>query len=99
MVETGCSGTAPAVLEIFRRPFDMDSLLVEMKKYERVIVFEEHQLRGGLSSELLERLNDMGERIHLERRGVDYGTKFPHTFGTREYWMKQYGIDSVELRK
>lgn len=72
MVETGCSGTAPAVLEIFRRPFDMDSLLVEMKKYER---------------------------IHLERRGVDYGTKFPHTFGTREYWMKQYGIDSVELRK
>lgn len=97
--EIDCGETAPAVLEIFRRPFDMDSLLVEMKKYEQVIVFEEHQLRGGLSGELLERLNDMGEQVHLERRGINYGTKFPHTFGTREYWMKQYGIGSVALGK
>lgn len=92
------SGIGPAILEIFRRPFDMVSLLAEMKKYERVIVCEEHQLRGGLASELLERLNDIGAGIHLERSGINYKSGLPHWFGSREYWMKEYGIDQVNLR-
>jgi len=95
----GASEVKSTVLEIFRRPFDQDAVLEEMKKYERVIVCEEQQLRGGLSSELLEILNDCGVSINLERCGIDYGPELPHTFGSREYWMRKFGIDGKSLQK
>lgn len=90
--------TNPAIIEIFRRPFDKEAIVNEMKKYKRVIVVEEQQLRGGLGSELLEILNDYKENIHLERCGIDYGKDLPHTFGAREYWMKKFGIDEAGLK-
>lgn len=89
----------PTILEIFRRPFDTQWLLNEMKQYKRILVCEEQQLRGGLGSEILELINDSGEQIHLERNGIHYGPAFPHTFGSREYWMEQYGVDPAELRR
>lgn len=89
----------PTILEIFRRPFDWEALLREMKQYSRVIACEEQQLRGGLGSELLERIHESGAGIRLERKGIDYGAGFPCTFGSREYWMKQYAVDEEHLRK
>ncbi len=89
----------PTIIEIFRRPYNQSMLLKELQEYKKIIVLEEQQLRGGLGSELLEICNQNRITIDIECLGIDYGEQFPHMFGKREFWMKEFGIDSESLKE
>ncbi|MDR2407506.1 MAG: hypothetical protein LBE13_05275 [Bacteroidales bacterium] len=89
----------PTIIDLFKTPYDKEMLLSEMKKYEKVIVCEEQQLRGGIGSEILEFLNDNDIFLPILRRGVQYHKILPHTFGSREYWMKKFGVAVDDIKK
>lgn len=86
-----------AIIDLFRRPFDVDAFFREFNKYEKIIVLEEQQRRGGLGSELLELCNSQGICKDIQLVGIDYGERLPETFGSREYWMRSYGVDVLAL--
>lgn len=88
-----------AVMDIFSNPFDEKSFIEEMKKYDRVIVFEEQQLRGGLGSIILEIQNKYGVDVNVYRKGIDFSKGFPKVYGSRKYWMDYYNISIDELSK
>lgn len=81
-----------SVIDVFSYPFDEMMLLEEMKSYRKVYVCEEQQKRAGLGSAILEALNRNKRHVDVELVGVDYQGQFPCSYGSREYWMKQYGL-------
>lgn len=87
----------PAVIDIFGYPFDENSLIEELVSYKKIIVIEEQQSRGGLSSMILEVMNDKGMSIPIIRMGVEYEGGLPEVYGSRTYWLNHYGIDVPHL--
>lgn len=88
---------APSIIDIVANPFDEKSFVDEIQKYEKIIVIEEQQLRGGLGSIILEILNNYGIYKPLKRLGIDYGDEFPEFYASRDYLTKYFGIDSEAL--
>lgn len=87
----------PSIMDIVMTPLDSDSFASEVKKYERLIVIEEQQLRGGLGSIVLEILNEYEISKPVKRMGIDYGGRFPEFYGSREYMMEYYHIGPADL--
>ncbi len=81
-----------AVVDLFAYPFDEDALIDEVSRYGQVYVYEEQQTRGGLGSAVLETLNRRGVAADVTLKGVDYGGRFPEVYGSREYWLRRYGL-------
>lgn len=88
-----------AIMDIFRRPYDIQALLEELANYETIVVLEEQQLRGGLGSEMLEICSQNQVAVKIRRLGISYQGALPQEFGKRAYWMRRYGIDSMALKQ
>lgn len=89
----------PSIVDVFKNPFDEKSFVQMVSNYDKVIVVEEQQRRGGLGSIVLEMLNDWYIHKEVKRIGIDYGTCFPEVYGSREYWMNWFGITEENIRK
>lgn len=81
------------VIDLYSLPFDKDRLLEAVKNNNRIFTVEEHVLTGGIGSAILEFTNETGLMIPVSRIGIDFNGSYPSTFGNREYFMKQYGLD------
>ena len=81
-----------AVIDVFSYPFDEDKLLEEMRLFPKIYIYEEQQKRGGLGSAILEFLNRRKQFLDIELIGIDYAGRFPCCYGSREYWLEQYGL-------
>jgi len=86
-----------SIIEIFKCPYNKSLLVDELKKYKKIIIAEEHQLHGGLGNEILALLYNNEIKTRIKCLGVDYGNKFPGTFGSREYFMNKFGVDKNKL--
>lgn len=93
------SGPKPSIMDIFMSPFEESSFVNEVKNYEKVIVVEEQQLRGGLGSIILEIMNSYGVNVPVTRMGIDFSEGFPEVYGSRKYWLEYYGIDAKHLQE
>lgn len=82
-----------AVIDLFSYPFDSEALMLEINKFEAVVVYEEQQKRGGLGSALLELLNEKNIRTNVTLKSIDYDGKFPSVYGSRSYWLEKYGLN------
>lgn len=81
------------VIDLYSLPFDKDSLFEDIKNNTHIFTVEEHVLAGGIGSVILEFANDTGLNAHITRIGIDFNGSYPSTFGNREHFMKQYGLD------
>lgn len=92
MAQLALESENAAVIDLFSLPFEIPAFLEILKEFEGVWILEEQQRRGGLGSYLLEILNGYPLPAKIELRGIDYGRSFPSTYGSRDYWLKEYGL-------
>jgi transketolase len=89
----------PALIEVFKKPYNKQELVNELRKFKKIIVAEEHQLHGGLGSEILMLLSDSDVKPEIKFLGASYGSKLPEIVGTRDYIMHKFGVDKIKLRE
>lgn len=87
------------VIDLFRQPFDRKALLDVLNGCVGVITIEEHILRGGIGTEILELKEDFSAHFKLERIGIDFGGHYPEIYGSREYFQEIYGLSDQKLEQ
>lgn len=88
----------PTIMDAFAQPFS-NLFFAEIQKYDKLVVVEDQQLRGGLGSHILEELNKRNINIPINMIGTDYGDHFPQFFGEREFLLKAFHIDGGTIIK
>jgi transketolase len=83
------------VVDVYRIPADRDALRAIFDGSRVVISLEEHTLRGGLGSYLLEEANDMGASTQIRRLGMDTSNGYAgcYNYGGREAIRAEFGLD------
>ena len=89
------------VIDIFKFPLDEKALIHVLSHAKRIATLEEHTLRGGMGSYILEILSDHGAYIPMKRLGLDTkgGYKKCYNYGGREALRKDFGLGRDELKK
>ena len=64
-----------------------------------LFTLEEHELRGGMGSAVLEALSDNGLQIPVKRFGLDFRKGFCYQYGGREHLQSLFGLDKDSLVK
>lgn len=80
------------VIDLFSIPYDAERLLQEIAGVQSVVTVEEHVLKGGIGSEVLEMLCDHGITKPAKRLGISYGSGYPKVFGSTDYFRELYGL-------
>ena len=79
------------------KPFDEKSLIHHAQDKKLILTIEEHLIRTGLYSMTLQTLSRNG----IQSEVVPFGISEPylHSYGTRDFMLKQYGIDTKNIYK
>ena len=85
------------LIDLFRFPFDGEKLVGELKNFSQIVTVEELRLQGGMGSAVLETLSDFGINISVKRLGVDISKNLSEHYGSREWFLKQFGIDKKSI--
>lgn len=85
------------LIDVFSFPFDGKALVDELKKYQRIITVEEMRLQGGLGSAVLETFGDANVYIPVKRIGIDISRGLSPHYGSREWHLKQFGLDKNSI--
>lgn len=82
------------VIDVFSIPLDEENFLRKIKLSKQLITLEEHSLKGGFSSYILEVLNDANIQIPVKRIGFDtsLGYKACYNYGGREAIRESFGM-------
>ena len=86
-----------SVIDVFAFPFDTVALAADLKAYQKLITVEEMTLQGGLGSAVLEALSDAECSILVKRFGVDMTRGYPEKYGSRDWHMKNQGINKSTI--
>ena len=87
------------VIDLFRQPFDRKALMDILNRSIGTITIEEHILRGGIGTEILELKENFSASIQLKRIGIDFCGQYPETYGEREYYKELYGLSDQKLKQ
>jgi transketolase C-terminal domain/subunit len=68
---------------------------IEWWKYNRILTVEEHVLKGGFGSAVLEYLSDQGIPIPAERIGIEHPDSLP--VGSSDHLRQVAGLDSATV--
>lgn len=85
-----------AVVDLYGIPFDEAGLLEEIRDLP-IVTVEEHLLKGGIGSSILEAVNVHKQKNYVTRLGVNLESGYPSVSGGRDYFMKQYGLSSDDI--
>jgi len=91
-------GISAKIIDLYSLPFDF-AALVEAVGDKPVLTVEEHVLAGGLGSVILETFNEYGKTNRVKRMGINFNKQYPHTVGSREYFMAMYGFSGKDITK
>ena len=81
------------LIDVFAFPFDEKALVKELQNAAQIITIEELRLQGGLGSAVLETLSDAGVYMPVQRLGVDISRDISQHYGSRNWHLKEFGID------
>lgn len=92
-------GREIGVAEVFKFPLDEVALAENLKLCKRLVTLEEHALRGGLGSYILEILSDAQIMLPVKRLGFDTrdGYKKCYDYGGREAIRHGFGLGKGQL--
>jgi len=86
------------VVDLYRiKPMYEGLFISEMDKPNRLATLEEHQLRGGMGSAVLELLADNDVTMPVKRFGIN--DKYSYVYGGRANIQKAYGLDADTITK
>ena len=94
-------GSSVGVIDVFRFPLNERKLMKELCPAQRLVTIEEHSLRGGMGSYILEILNDVGRFVPVHRIGFDTGNGYApcYNYGGREAIRRDFGMGKDSLRQ
>ena len=94
-------GKSIGVFDIFKIPLDENALIDALSQCKKIATLEEHTLRGGMGSYILEILSDNDAYIPVKRLGLDTkgGYKKCYNYGGREAIRKEFGLGHDDLKK
>jgi transketolase len=87
------------LIDVFKFPFNQEFLSSIISTYDEIFVAEEHVLTGGLSSAVLEAMNDFGTTKIIKRIGINPDKKFCYNYGGREELRRYYELDKDNIIK
>lgn len=87
------------VVDMYSLPFDQNQFIDTVADFKKIITVEEHVLNGGIGSAVIETLSDNGSVKSVKRMAINFNEKYPDEFGSREYFMKKYGLDDESIIK
>ncbi len=86
----------PGVLDFYQiKPVDEKKVVKIFKKYDHVVVVEEHSSIGGLGSLASELIATYKIDVHFKH--ISLGDKIFENYGNREWYHKQCGLDENSL--
>lgn len=89
-------GIHAKVIDLYSLPFNEDELLDVLADLP-VVTVEEHIVRGGIGSAVLETLNVHDQKNMIIRMGIDFNKLYPNVSGKREYFTKMYGLTTNDV--
>lgn len=92
-------GHCIGVIDVFKMPMNESVFLEKIKSCRQLITLEEHTLRGGFSSYILEVLNDAEVYIPVKRLGfhTDHGYQSCYNYGGREAICSDFGMGIKDI--
>lgn len=84
------------VLDLYKIPFDIGKLMCELGDLP-VVTVEEHLIQGGIGSIILECMNLYQKKNDVYRFGVNFENGYPEVSGSREYFMKRFGLNMEQI--
>ena len=91
-------GIFAKVIDLYSLPFNERELLDTISDLP-VITVEEHIIQGGIGSAVLETLNIYNHKNMITRIGVNFKDCYPSVSGSREYFVKMYGLTPDDVAK
>lgn len=85
------------LMDIFRVPFNESKFIEIIRRYEKVLVVEENSLHGGLSTRVLEILNDNSIHMQMVRNGIDTSKGWFDVYTDRQYIRSFNRIDKENI--
>lgn len=85
-------GIDTAVIDLYGIPFDEAAFFDTIGGIANIVSVEEHVLQGGIGSLLLEIINRHEIQKRVKCIGIDFDGKYPSVFGSREYFMRLFGL-------
>ncbi len=97
--ELAAQGKKIGVIDVFKFPVDEAALVKKLQEANHIITLEEHSLRGGMGSYVLEILNDAAVQKHVRRLGFDTRQGYSHcyNYGGREAIRHDFGVGRNDL--
>lgn len=89
-------GINAAIIDLYSLPYSELELINAINDMP-VITIEEHILQGGIGSALLETFNDNKIQKQIKRMGIDFKEAYPSLSGSKEYFIKQYGLSDEDI--
>lgn len=86
------------VIDLYSLPFNECELLDAIADLP-VLTVEEHIAQGGIGSAVLETLNKYKQKKMITCMGVDFKNSYPSVSGSREYFIKVYGLTPDDVAK
>ena len=86
------------IIDLYSLPFDGQKLFKAIGELP-VITYEEHIAGGGIGSAVLEAANTVGIKNPIKRMAVNFQWGYPHTSGSREYFLELYGLTLNDIRE
>lgn len=84
------------MIDLYGLPFEEAALLDEIGETP-ILTVEEHIKQGGIGSAVLEAVNAYKRNNKVTRLGIDFEHGYPSVSGSREYFMRQYGLSAENI--
>jgi transketolase len=74
------------------KPLDREGIAALMRRFDRIVVVEEHSVRGGLAAQVKQLAYEAGTRAQV--LGFSLQDEFIHTFGSPQDLWRAHGISA-----
>lgn len=81
------------IVDIYKFPYDKEGLIEILQKYDDIVVIDESNTENSLHTVILSDMNDYGIFKKLKNYALDFSKGFPKVYGSRNYLMKNNGLD------
>lgn len=80
-------------VDIYRFPYDEEALAEILKRYNDIVVIDESNVENSLYTLILRDMNKQGIFKKIKNYSLDFSKGFPKVYGSRNYLLKNNGLD------
>lgn len=80
-------------IDIYKFPYDDKTLIGILQKYSDIVVIDESNIENSLYTLILKDMNKYGVFKHIKNYALDFSKGFPKVYGSRDYLLKNNGLD------